>query len=228
MMNKKNLIILLGTMAAAVACSVGVGVTLAYLGAKDAKTNTVQVGHDKAKISEVWEEPSKQVMNNPAQTKEVTVENTGTVPCFVRVYAEFSDSEVREQAQASIDGTNFFSWEDYKTRMTAGSLSEDWTFIPETGTAQPEPLRGYFYYQKILSPGETTSPVLKQVKVDYTGGDPQESNIDRIRDFEIIVYSETVQTTETGGLEKNGESVYGYEYQASEWLDAWKSFLKTN
>jgi len=62
-----------------------------------------------------------------------------------------------------------------------------------------------------------------------------DSNIDRIVPVEMIVYSELVQTVETGSTivtstvdgQPVESTVYGYDYGAkNEWKKAWESFLK--
>lgn len=115
--------------------------------------------------------------------------------------------------------------------------------MPEN--AENGKLGGYFYYTKSLAakngdtPGGKTPDLFDSVKVDFQKYDEHSevvdsSNIDRIKSYEMIVYSETVQTVETGGKEVSVDvdgtpgtsTVYGYEYKDSEWKEAWKSFLK--
>jgi hypothetical protein len=60
----------------------------------------------------------------------------------------------------------------------------------------------------VLNAGEETSPLLSSVKTDF------ESTYD-ISDFDIIVYSESVQT-----IEINASGTQYTEYEK-----AWKSFL---
>ena len=83
------------------------------------------------------------------------------------------------------------------------------------------------------------------MKVDFVKYDAQssvidKSNIDRIVDYEMIVYSEIVQNTETGLYVSGTTSEYGYEYKDGstdpnnnvwhdgEWKEAWMSFLKVS
>ena len=111
-------------------------------------------------------------------------------------------------------------------------------------------LGGYFYYTEVLN----TNPSVPEGKPAYNkpnvterlfdsvvysySDDEHESNIDLISGFEMIVYSETVQTVETGSVEvskvdEHGdpvmETVYGYDYaEKNEWLKAWKSYLRVS
>ena len=78
------------------------------------------------------------------------------------------------------------------------------------------------------------------VTLDYNKYDgehsPVDSNIDRIHAVDMIVYSELIQTVETGTTQVSGvdeenqatvSDVYGYDYGTNnEWRAAWESFLK--
>ena len=230
----KRSAIALSAVLAVLVISLGVGLTIAYLGRTVEKENTIIVGHGDAEISEEFSEPSVQKMTNEEIPKEVTVKNTGTVPCFVRVFAEFSDSKAAEAASIYLDGTPVV-WKDFKISLTNGTLTSDWVFIPLNAWREPEKLRGYFYYKKILAPGESTAKLFDGVATDFRA-DEEDSNIDRIIPYDMIIYSETVQTVETGVTEVtsrvNGltqtSSVYGFEYTEEQWKDAWTSFLQAD
>lgn len=182
-------------------------ITNAYLSAVDPKDNNFTVTKDVAQISESFPEVSKQQMINEF-TKEVKVKNTGTTDCFVRVYVDFSDSRVRDKAKIENGDTVYNTWADFLNINT-----DDWKYISDTSTK----LGGYFYYKKVLPVGDTTPTLFTKVKVDYRYND-SDSNIDKITDFDIIVYSETVQTTEIDAS--------GTVYPDNQWDTAWKSFLK--
>lgn len=229
---KKSAIVLSAALSVLI-ITLGIGLTIAYLGRSASKENTIIVGIGDASIDEQFSEPSEQRMVNENMRKEVTVKNTGTVPCFVRVYAEFSDSEVADSASIYSYGVKM-SWSDYKNALTAADFSPDWQFIPLTGGTDPKELRGYFYYKKILQPGESTSKLIEGVATDFRTYE-NDSNIDRIKAYEMIVYSETVQTVETGAAEVTEtvggqtvtRNVYGLEYTDAQWKQAWKSYLQT-
>ena len=231
-MNKKT-VILCCAAAALLLSSIGIGVSLAYLGTSANKDNNITIGYNKTSIEESdWSEPSELAMTNNLD-KTVTVKNNSdSVPCFVRVYAEFSDSSLGDLAKVKrSDSSGFESWAVFKSTLaaTAATASNSWVFIPEDTTDTDKnhaELKGYFYYTSKIGPGDSTSPLFTDVQVNYSNDPANDSNIDKIRDLEMIVYSETVQTTETGYIVKNDASVYGYEYGYNEWLDAWKSYLK--
>ena len=201
-----------------------VGTTLAYLGAKQNADNTIKVGTDIAEVSETFTEPSIQQQNNET-TKEIKVKNTGSVPCFVRVYAEFSDSEIASIAKVNNNGTDNYdkTWTQYKEYLadTTQSSAEDWQYIPESSDSV---LGGYFYYKKVVQPVDdaatptvdesVTSSLIKKVQVNYAT-----NNIDEIRDYEMIVYTETVQTVDTDGTDYAAQGV------TDGWKNAWYKFL---
>ena len=199
-----------------------VGTTLAYLGAKKYADNKIKVGTDIAQVSETFTEPSIQQQDNET-TKEIKVKNTGSVPCFVRVYAEFSDSEIAGIAKVSNDDTNMYTaWNTFKSDkdiITHTSLTDDWVYIPES--SGPSGLGGYFYYTKAVPVDDTTtnvdesvtSSLIKKVQVNY-------ATIDEIRDYEMIVYTETVQTVDTDGTDYAAQGV------TDGWKKAWERFLK--
>ena len=65
----------------------------------------------------------------------------------------------------------------------------------------------------MVKPGETTPPLIQGVKT------AQETNTDNITDFDIVVYSESVQTTEIyADIPATPDSSWN-------WRAAWTSFL---
>lgn len=231
-------------------CSLFVKLTIAYLGDSDSKNNTVNVGYGDVSIDEKFDEPSELSMTNDI-TKQVQIQNKSTVPAFVRVYAEFSDSSIAEHAKVRYGtGENdICSWSDFKTKLGT-DIASKWKYVKDGD------LGGYFYYTEALSaykpanteitpqqaevPGGKTDKLFDSVTIDYNKYETvddelvaKDSNIDRIQPLEMIVYSELVQTVETGtttvGTGENAKTTYGYDYATNkEWEKAWKSFLKVN
>jgi len=244
-MDSKKKILFVGAAAAALAVvSLSVGLTIAYLMDSENKPNTVKVGYGNGEISEEFTEPSVATMHD-TNNKVVSVKNTGTVPVFARVYMNFSDSSVADKAKVtySNNGTDKeVTWAQFLTAMAADNNGTDWKYIPETGGIDNSTLGGYFYYTKALEvaddPATTgvtknqTTELIKAVKVDFRDpNNANDSNIDKIQPYELIVYSELVQTVETGYIYDNQNSkIYGYDYNkddpaADEWQNAWKSYL---
>ena len=252
-MNRRKKVVLICSAAAAFVAAASFGITLAYLGDTTGKDNTVIVGHGDEEISEEFSAPSEVSMSNEVE-KRFYITNTGTVPLFARLYAEFSDSTIADKAKVKV-GNKEYKWADFKSKMAKSPdqrddddkdiLPKNWRYMrenPENGK-----LGGYFYYTEVLN----TNPSVPEGKpaynkpnvtgklfdsVVYSYSDDDESNIDLISGFEMIVYSETVQTVETGSVEVSKvdennqtvmETVYGYDYaEKNEWLKAWKSYLR--
>ena len=259
MTKKKKLVIIGSSAVAVIALSLTVGITLSYLGKTTNKKNTINVGYGDVEISEEFNEPSEMSMINPDIRKEIYVQNKSTVPAFVRVYAEFSDSKIADQAKVKYTPKNGTqteaTWAEFKTALAENNTVSDWVYV--AADAQHPELEGYFYYTKALdakteekdaqgsvvmengSPKyiiKSTPQLFDSVKIDYKKYGAQSSvidgsNTDRIVPVEMIVYSELVQTIETGStiVTNDGQTstVYGYDYDAkNEWKKAWESFLK--
>ena len=148
--------------------------------------------------SESFTSPEVQTPKDTVE-KLVKVQNTGSVPCFVRVYLDLSDSRLSDgKVRLSADGTNYFSVQTFQNADLT-----DWEYCNETNA-----LGGYFYYKKVLEPNEETSALLTIVKTDF-------DDVYDISDFDVIVYSEVVQTAEIDA----DDTVY------TSWRDAWENFL---
>lgn len=178
-MSKERVIVAMisGTACVAMAALTLIGATDAYLASHSSKQNNYTVGKNEISIDEKFDPVTAQ--QNMTYTKDVTVSNTGDVPCYVRVFLQFSDSDVRDVSQVSRDGNTFETWDDF-VKDTSGS----WKYI---ASSTDKTLGGYFYYTKPLQPGESTSSLLKTVKTDFASADD-------VKPYDVIVYSESVQT----------------------------------
>ena len=209
----------------ATACISAIAVPLtayAYLQKDLEQPNNFIIEEGKEEVTEEFISPEYMSMQN-SFTKKVSVENTGTSDQFVRVYLDFSDSCVRDTAKIVCNtDKEEKSWDEFLTYLSDNSSNLTyWVYIPES---EDKILGGYFYYTKILKPkpktDETsaseewkTSPLIQAIKTNF-GSD---SNVDNITDFDIIVYSESIQTVEL--------DTSGTVYKDEDWKNAWKSFL---
>lgn len=136
--NKKTIII----AAALVLCAAlfGSGV-MAYLTSSDNATNVWTVGNNTSEIVETWDEPVT-LIPGESYTKDVAVTNTGTIDCFVRVFAEIDNPE------------------------TAAMISIDYNTNSWIKNGQ------YWYYVKPLAPGETTESLFTTLTVSEFGEEP--------------------------------------------------------
>ena len=86
---KKNSVAVIVAALAAICC---IGGIFAYYTGKQKVTNTITAGNTTTEIVEKFDPvPDKNVYK-----KAVRIENTGEVSCYVRVYAAFSDEEIRD------------------------------------------------------------------------------------------------------------------------------------
>lgn len=122
-------------------CLMMVGVTAGFLVSTDSVLNRLSSGHNTAGIVENYDPPYS-FANGDEITKEVKVRNEGSIPCYVRVFAEVSDPEERDAIDI-----------DYNT--------SDWIKKSD----------GYYYYSRILKAGEESTPLFKTLtaKADADG-----------------------------------------------------------
>lgn len=203
-MNKRLKITLIAVLSLLVAAA-AVGVTYAYLQNTQQQPNTFKVKEDKVSVTETFTEPTTMQIQNEFE-KKVAVQNTGTSDQFVRVYLDFSDSRIRDKSKL-VSPTEEYSWNEFLTH-----LPDNWAYVSESDN---QTLGGYFYYTKILKPNEKTPNLIEKVKTDFTEDGTE--NIDNINDFDIVVYTESVQTTEI--------NQYGTQYTDANWQTAWQNFL---
>lgn len=206
----RNLRTLAAAAALVLVLSAGAAVVYAYLQHQTAQRNPFQIGTDTLEIQETFTPPPQMGMQNSVE-KTVTVENTGTSNQFVRVFLDFSDSSARDRSQIvyTLDGeVQVTDWDTFRN-----TPPEDWVYVSETDAV----LGGYFYYTGILAPNAVTPPLIAEIRTDFGTG----SNPDQITDFEVIVYSESVQTVETG----TGDVYDSDSETVPAWKAAWISFL---
>lgn len=112
-------------------CMMLVGVTAGFLVSTDSALNRLSCGYNTAGIVESYAPPASFAKGDEI-TKEVKVKNEGSVPCYVRVFAEVSDPEARDAIDI-----------DYNT--------SDWIKKGD----------GYYYYSRVLKTGEESEPLFK-------------------------------------------------------------------
>lgn len=212
-MNKKTKkIIIIAALAVLVIASIVA--IYAYLADRGEKENNFTVGNNTVEIDEEFNPPPELKEGNNPFVKKVCVKNTGNVPCYVRVFFEFSDSKVKETAKISADeyekyndGSDnydelaWYSYEEYKE-----NLPEGWVYIPAEDDSL---LGGYFYYTKPLEVGESTPYLFRAVNAYF-------ENESDVTDFEIIITTDSIQVTDKYGVEFTGTDAY---------KNAWKEFL---
>lgn len=120
------------------ACLSGFGVTYSYLITQTSTSNVLTMGEVKVAIKETFN-PPEELKPNMSFQKAPYVVNTGNLPCFVRMRADYT----------TIGAADF---------CTLGGLDEEhWDKASD----------GYYYYKTLLYPGESTvSAPFSQVLIE--------------------------------------------------------------
>lgn len=194
-MKKRNVIlacvVLLGAF--------GIVGTYAYFANRQMVKNTIYIGNNTIEVDEEYEPLKEITVGENSFKKKIQIKNTGNVDCYVRVFCEFSDPVMRSLSEIQIPDTdNWVSAESYVL-----NLPEGWVYISD-GL-----MSGYYYYTKPVAPGLSTTALIDQIRIPIT---EESGDLDKVTDFEIIVYAESVQT-------KNSEG------QVIEYNSAWTDFL---
>lgn len=210
----KNILI---AVALTVLFTATVAVVYAYLSDQGVKENNFTVGNNTTKIEEDFTPPPEMHEGENPFVKEVRITNTGNVPCYIRVFFDFSDSTIRDSAGISMDsyvkyddGSDNFdvlTWLTYEQYLA--NLPDGWVYIPLTGDGGDTLLGGYFYYTKQLPVGESTEYLFKAINAHF------ETETD-VTDFEIVIVSDSVQVTDKNGAEFEDPDAY---------KKAWTEFL---
>lgn len=181
-------------------------VSIAYLSDTGSAVNTLSIGENSITITEDYTPPSAMQQGDNKFAKEVSITNLGDVPCYVRVFADFSDSKVKDisflsaKTVAESATGDWIKAAEYKDHLPSG-----WVFVPTTDAT----LGGFYYYTEPLAPGAVTPHLFRAVNAHF-------DTEDLVTDFEIVVSAESVQT-----LDKNGNAFSG----ADAWKQAWTEFL---
>ena len=141
--------------------SLSYGVTKAYLTASDSTQNTFSVGETDGEIEEEFPDPDPK----PGETrkKQVKILNTGNLPAFVRVKLVYSDGIA--EALTEITGIDDRAW-------------------------IYDPVTDYYYYTKLVVPGEATADFMTGVTFLTTNGDYVYENLS---EFDLTIYAEMYQ-----------------------------------
>lgn len=186
----------------AAVCCFGFSATWAYFSSFGRADNVFRVGSNVIRIEEDYEPPKELTTGENLFRKRVQVKNTGSVSCFVRVFADFSDYAVKEYSFLSPDGLTYYPAKEYEQH-----LPEAWVYISEE---EDELLGGFYYYTQPLEKGKKTVSLFEKVKCSF-------QNTEEIRAFDILVSAESVQIYDKDGAEFDGAD--GYQ-------DAWREYLE--
>lgn len=133
-MQKKTKIILAASGILIGLAAVGIKAVGAYLMDKESETNKTVVGGNNIEIVEEFV-PPEEIRPGMVIPKDVSVRNTGPGSCYVRIWAEISNSNMDKYL--TVD----WNMEDF--------LYED----------------GYFYYEFVLDEGEQTPSLMTNIVI---------------------------------------------------------------
>ena len=174
--------------------------TALYLTSVDGEKNSVKIGENRIDISEDFDPPDELRVGENSYQKEVAIENTGNTDAYIRVFLDFSSSDISSISEISSDGgETFYSYDEFKNH-----IPENWEYVP-SGI-----LGGYFYYKIPVCPGEKTPNLITNVKTTFS------SAID-VDEYDVIVYAESVQTIDKDGIPFPGDTA---------WASSWIEFLQ--
>ena len=190
------------------------GVLIAYFANKDEEPNLITVGEDEITVTEVFTPPKQE--EDYKYRKLVKIENTGSIPCYIRVRLDFSNSAVESAASFSAanqgkddtfpDNSTFKSAQiKTGTDYYINDLPDGWVYVWEENTVTPTVTNGYYYYTKAIDPGDTTAALISWIRMNYGTAE--------IHAHDVYVYSESVQT-----VDPNTGTAY------ADWKAAWHSF----
>lgn len=172
-MKRRLLAILLAAALIALVAVLAVG-SYAYYTHEDTAVNVITTpGLDielieKTASGEDFPAEGVYVMPGDTVSKIVTVENKGDSPCFVRVALEKGINDELLDAEGCLEI-------DINTN--------DWTYKD-----------GFYYYNSILAPGETTAPLFTEVQIVGRAVDNKYMN----KEFNLTVKAYAVQSDNNG------------------------------
>lgn len=111
-------------------CLFIIGSSLGFLISSRQLVNRFSVGENNSIIEETWV-PPESFERGQSYTKDVRVKNLGSVPCYVRIFAEVEDPDVNDKLSINFN-------------------KDDWT---------EKQADGYYYFKQIVKSGESTSPL---------------------------------------------------------------------
>ena len=178
--------------------------TQAYLTYRRNVLNTFKVGYNTIEVEEDYTPPDKIEVGETAFKKTIKVKNTGTVPCYVRVRMEYSDSDMKKYCENMYNG-EYIDANEFPNAIESKSGGK-WIYSTEDTC---------YYYTKKVKPNESTDNLLEYVRINIPDTDG-----DKIKDFDIYVYAESIQTMIN--KESNGELV---AVEADDYMQAWNQML---
>lgn len=190
----------------ALLCAMSVSRIYAYLTYAEEKVNVLEVGYNEISIREEFSPPPSLTQGRNDTVKQVRIENTGSVPCYTRVFMDFSDNAAADCSVLSADGSTYYELADFRQH-----LNEGWTYVESTGPT--DPIGGYYYYTEPLQPGEETTKLLSALQTTF-------ADLRDVIPFNVYIYAESVQLPDENADEISGTGVEHVMNVWTEYLNA--------
>ena len=169
-----------------VSCAAGSVPVFAFLTWTASSGDVISAGHNSIEIIESGSFPEAVHPGTPVSSANtVSVRNTGTVPCYVRLKVIISNDSLA--GHITLDGTNTAAW----NASHAGSDVYD----PEADSR----LYGYYYFTEPLEPDSVSPPLLTGISID-SGTDEE-----MLMNYSIALYAESIQKGSYGSWEEAWE-----------------------
>jgi hypothetical protein len=202
------------------------GAAVAYRIHYTSKTNQITIAGNTISITEDYQPPVKQVEGENNFIKKVQVTNEDNTSAYIRVFMDFSDSDIKDKAKIKVETSNgteiYYEADQFAANFDA---HPKWVYIPETEESDSDEdsalLGGYYYYTEPVAPGESTDSLMEGVRVTY-------EDATQIRDFDILVVADSIQTYVFDDSKKvdDGYVENDNSKEADGWQDAWKQYLE--
>lgn len=166
---KKTVSIVAGAALVMTMALAGFGGTYAYLVNEENRTNSIFAGENEITVGEEFDDGEIKPGGNVHKLPYVN--NTGNLDCFVRMRVDFTSSEFGLP-------NNGGGW------CTLDYNTTEWTYNEEDG---------YWYYSRILKPGESTKDAPLFTTVSFSTDMQGEYDPGKDGEFDIYVYAESAQ-----------------------------------
>lgn len=164
--------IICAAVSIALVLGTALGVTLAYYRiSSNQAVNQFAVGNVTTELVEDFHQDS-----DTEFTKTPRVTNTGSGACLVRIRMSVTPEDVERKYVLDEAGQ-----ETGTPYLEIGGRSSKWILRED----------GYYYYEEVLQPGESTEPLFTTVTVNY------DEDRNPWVDFDIVLYHEAVQAQVT-------------------------------
>lgn len=189
-----------------------VGSVSAYMLDKETAENLMTIGENTIEIVENFQPPTEGYGDYTVIPKEVKITNTGSVPCYVRVYLENTYSDNDKFKMSKVTGGYNGSLDE----ILMDTVFDGWVHSSDDG---------WYYYTKPLGVGASTTTLIDSVCYAAENFDWFD-----VEDVDVYVYSESVQDMgmrdELDVNDFAGEEEYDVASTMSTWYKYWSNAPK--